>query len=139
MAPKSIDWPRSVALTIGLAVMSFGIAVLVAWQVHFIPLIQVAPGQPPLTRQAASCYVLIGASLCFLSAGRRRAASVCAAMVLLLTVIVGCEYLLGRDLGIDQLLGKGYITESAEPPGRVSPLAAISYFLSSVGLLAMST
>src|SRR5262249_25014097 len=100
--------------------------------------IQVAPGQPPLTRQAASCYLLNGAALAFLAAGRRRAASVCAAIVLLLTVVVGFEYFLNRDLGVDQLLGSGYITESAEPPGRISPIAAISYFLASLALLAMS-
>jgi PAS domain S-box-containing protein len=138
MAAKSIDRPTSVALSIGLAVMSFGIAVLLAWRLHFIPLIQFAPGQPPLTRQAASCYVLIGAALCFLAAGRRRAASVCAAIVFVLTATVAAEYLLNRDLGVDQLLGKGYITEGAEPPGRVSPIAALSYFLSSVALLALS-
>ena len=138
MAPKSIDWPRSVALTIGLGVTSFGLAVLLAWQVRFIPLIQVAPGQPPLTRRAALCYVLIGTAMCFLAAGRRRAASVFAAMVLLLTATVAGEYVLGRDLGVDQLLGKGYIVEGGEPPGRASPIAVLSYFLGSIALLAMS-
>jgi PAS domain S-box-containing protein len=138
MAAKSIDWPRYVVLSIGLAVMGFGIAVLLAWQQHFIPLIQIAPGQPPLTRQAAVCYVLIGAALCFLVAGRRWAASAFAGIVFLLTATVAAEYLLDRDLGVDQLLGKGYITEGAEPPGRVSPIAGLSYFLSSVALLAMS-
>src|SRR5260370_7207219 len=138
MVRRTNDWPRYLALSIGVAVIGFGIAVLIAWHVHFIPLIQVAPGQPPTTRQAASCYVLLGAALSLLATGHRRVASVCAAIVFLLTVVIGLEYALDRDLGVDHLLGSGYITEGAEPPGRMSPIAALSYFLSSVPLLAIS-
>jgi PAS domain S-box-containing protein len=126
------------SLGIGVAVNAFGIAVLVAWYVHFIPLIQVAPGQPPTTRQAGFCYVLLGAALSLLAAGHRRAAAVCAAFVFLFTVAIALEYALDRNLWVDQLLGNGYITEGAEPPGRMSPIAALSYFLSSLALLAMS-
>jgi PAS domain S-box-containing protein len=127
-----------VALSLGIALSSFGIAVLIAWQVHFIPMIQVGPGQPPLTRQAAFCYVLNGAALASLALGRRVAAALCSSIILLLTVVVGLEYTLDRDLGVDQLLGSGYITEGASPPGRISPIAAISYFLTSLSLLVMS-
>src|SRR5262249_16766985 len=42
------------------------------------------------------------------------------------------------NLGIDQLLGPGYITEGASPPGRISPIAAICYFLDSLALLLLS-
>ena len=133
------NWPRNLALIVGVLVSSFGIAVLIAWQVHFIPLIQVASGQPPLTRQAASCYVLIGAALCCLAVGRRRIAFACAAIVLAQTVVVALEYILDQDLGIDQLLGNGYITEGNSPPGRISPIAALSYFLASVSLLVLCT
>src|SRR5437899_4675165 len=138
MAPWRVDWPRYLAFSIGVAISSFGAAILIAWYIHFTPLIQVAPGQPPLTRQAAICYVLDGAALAFLAAGRRRIASVCAALVLLLAVVVGLEYLLDRDLGVDQLFGSGYITEGTEPRGRMSPIAAICYFLASLALLSMS-
>src|SRR5215831_15962280 len=131
MVPRSIDWPRYLALSTGMAVIGFGIAVLIAWHVHFIPLIQLGPGQPPTTRQAASCYVLLGAALCLLATGHRRIATVCAGLVFLLTVTIGLEYALDRDLGVDHLLGSGYITEGAEPPGRMSPIAALSYFLAS--------
>jgi len=122
-----------------MAVIGFGIAVLIAWHVHFIPLIQLGPGQPPTTRQAASCYVLLGAAICLLAVGRWRAAAfVCAALVLVLTVTIGLEYALNRNLGVDELLGSGYIIEGTEPRGRMSPIAALSYFLASVALLAMS-
>lgn len=138
MTPWRVDWPKHLALSLGVAVSIFGAVVLIAWSSHFTLLIQVAPGQPPLTRQAALCYVLNGAALALLAAGRRAAGGVCAALVFLLAVVVGFEYFLDRSLGVDELLGTGYITEGTSPPGRISPIAAISYFLSSAALLAMS-
>lgn len=138
MVQWGTNWPKYLALSLGAVVSGFGTAVLIAWYVHFIPLIQVAPGRPPLTREAALCHVLSGAALAFLAVSRRRAASVCAAIVFLLTVVVFLEYFLNQDLGIDQLLGSGYIREGGEPPGRMSPIAALSYFLASLALLAMS-
>jgi PAS domain S-box-containing protein len=138
MVPWRVDWPRYLALSLGVATSAFGAAVLIAWSVHFIPLIQIAAGQPPLTRQAAACYVLNGAALALLAVGRRRVAFVCAAVVLLFTSLVGLEYVLDRNLGIDQLLGPGYLTEGISPPGRMSPIAALAYFFSSMALLVMS-
>lgn len=132
------NWRRHLALGIGVAVSIYGAAVLAAWYAHFIPLIQVSPGQPPLTRQGAMAGLLSGTGLAFLAAGRRRVAAVCATIVLLVAVVVGLEYALDRDLGIDQLLGSGYITEGASPPGRISPVAAISYFGCGLALLALS-
>jgi PAS domain S-box-containing protein len=137
MVPR-INWPRYVALGIGVVISAFGIAVLIAWSTHYVPLIQIDPGQPPLTRQAAFGYVLSGAALVLLTLGRRRAAAVCASIVLLQAVIVSLEYFLDRDLGIDQLLGPGYITEGDSPPGRISPIAAISYLLDSLALVLLS-
>ena len=135
---RRIDWPRYLAFAIGVVISAFGTAVLIAWSAHYIPLIQIAPGQPPLTRQAAFGYVLSGAALVLLALGRRRAAALCASVVLLQAVVISLEYLLDRDLGIDQLLGPGYITEGAEPRGRLSPIAAICYFLDSLALLLLS-
>src|SRR5260370_34605225 len=92
MVRRTNDWPRYLALSIGVAVIGFGIAVLIAWHVHFIPLIQVAPGQPPTTRQAASCYVLLGAALSLLATGHRRGPSRCAPGAFLLSgAVCFCE------------------------------------------------
>jgi PAS domain S-box-containing protein len=132
------NWPKYLALGLGVLISAFGIAVLIAWSTHYIPLIQVGPDQPPLTRQAAIGYVLSGAALVLLSLGHRRLAAVCASIVLLQAVLVSVEYFVNRDLGIDELLGPGYITENASPPGRISPIAAICYFLDSLALLLLS-
>jgi PAS domain S-box-containing protein len=70
-----------------------------------------------------------------LAVARRRLAAVCAVIVMLFTAIIGLEYALNRDFGIDQLLGAGYITEGGSTPGRMSPIAALCYFLCGLALL----
>src|SRR5215471_3811311 len=100
MVPWRVDWPRYLAFGLGVTLSGFGIAVLIAWSVHFVPLFQVAPGQPPLTRHAAICYVLNGAALAFLAMGRRLAASLPAGLVFLLIIVVAFEYFLNRSLGV---------------------------------------
>jgi PAS domain S-box-containing protein len=138
MVPGRADWPKYVALSGGLMVSVFAAAVLAAWAVHFVPLIQILPGQPPLTRQGALNELLLGAALAFLAAGRKRAAAVCATIVLLVTALVGFEYVFGWNFGIDQLLGSDYVTRGGSPPGRISPVAALCYLGADVAILAMS-
>jgi PAS domain S-box-containing protein len=137
MVPWRTNWPKKVALVVGVAVSAYAAAVLTAWVVHFVPLIQLSPGQPPLTRQGALTQLLLGASLVFRAVGRRRAAILCATIAFSVAVLVGFEYVLDRDFGIDQLLGVDYI-HSTSPPGRISPVAALCYLSASVALLAMS-
>src|SRR5260370_22538169 len=98
MVRRTNDWPRYLALSIGVAVIGFGIAVLIAWHVHFIPLIQVAPGQPPTTRQAASCYVLLGAALSLLATGHRRVSPVFGPFSVFFLVVFGVAYSPDRPL-----------------------------------------
>jgi PAS domain S-box-containing protein len=121
-----------------VVVSAYAAAVLTAWVVHFVPLIQLSPGQPPLTRQGALAELLLGAALVFLAAGRQRAAAFSATTVLTLAVLVGFQYLLNRDFGIDELLGSDYIRRTS-PPGRISPVAALCYLGAGLALLAMST
>jgi PAS domain S-box-containing protein len=112
-------------------------AVLAAWVVHFVPLIQLLPGVPPLSRQGALSELLLGLALAGLAAGRKRASAFFATIVIILAVLVGFEYILGRNLGIDQLLGGDYL-RSVSPPGRISPVGAFCYLSAGLALLAMS-
>ncbi|HEY6309172.1 MAG TPA: PAS domain S-box protein [Candidatus Angelobacter sp.] len=139
MVPWRADWPRYLALSIGVVVSAFGAAVLAAWYAHFLPLIQPSPDLPPLTRQGAMTELLLGAALVFLAIGRKRAAAFCAAIALVLALFVIFEYGLDRDLGFDQLLGSDYINDGSRTAGRISPVAALSYLGGGLALLAMSS
>jgi PAS domain S-box-containing protein len=138
MVRWQLDWPKYVALGVGVMISVFAAAVLTAWVVHFLPLIQISPSMPPLSRQGALEQLLLGAALAFLAAGRRHTAIVCVTIVLILAVLVGLEYVLDRNLGIDQLLGRDYINWAKGRPGRMSPPAALGYFVAGLALLALS-
>jgi PAS domain S-box-containing protein len=135
---QRFDWPKYVAL-VGVMVSVFATVVLTAWVIHFLPLIQISPSMPPLSRQGALAQLLLGIALASLAAGRRHTAIVCVTIVLILAVLVGCEYVLDRNPGIDQLLGRDYIDRTKSSPGRMSPASALSYFVAGLALLALSS
>jgi PAS domain S-box-containing protein len=132
------DWRRRVTLGIGVTVGAFCAAVFLAWYAHFIPLIQISPGWPPLTREGSLTLLLSAASLAFLAGGRERTSAVFASVVIVLGMLICFEYILDRSLGIDELLGSGYIVESGAAPGRASPFAAICYLGTGIALFALS-
>ena len=133
---RQSDGYRYAALGIGVVIIIFDVSALTAWGVHFSPLIQPSPGMPVLTRQGAFLELLLGLGLASLALGRKRITTICASIVLILTVLVAFEYVSARNLGIDEILGKDYIQHAA--PGRISPTAALCYFAAAIALLALS-
>ena len=89
-----------------------------------------------MTRNTAACFVLCGLALLLVALGRPRwLAVVCAGMVGVLSLLTIFEYVFGVNAGIDELLGPSYITVKLSSPGRMSPVIAICFALSSMGLL----
>lgn len=109
---------------------------LFGWITGTTWLTTIVPGQPQMVPNTGLALVLIGIAGALRSrdAGReRRMLSVVAALVVL-AIGAGtlAEYLLGRDLGIDQLLARS----GAGPyPGRPSPLTALALTLLASALL----
>jgi PAS domain S-box-containing protein len=130
-------WPRTVTLIAGCTVAVLGAAVLVAWQVHFIRLIQVLPGRTPTHRMTALGLLLSGVGLALAAANRRRAAGLCAALLLALASLVLAEYLLGANLGIDELLGRDYLNILTSHRGRMSPVSALCFLSAGLALMVM--
>ncbi|MFN2484056.1 MAG: ATP-binding protein [Candidatus Limnocylindria bacterium] len=123
--------PRSA----GAVAVGVGLAVLVGWVLGAETLKSFLPGHVAMKANTAVAWILIGGSLVVLSRADRprhwavvgNALAIAAA---LLAVVIGSQYILGRDLGIDQVL-------FAEPrgavltvdPGRMSPQTSISFVL----------
>jgi PAS domain S-box-containing protein len=123
------DWPRRSAVVTGTASCLLGLAVLVAWSVHYVPLIQVSPALAPIQRITALGFLFCGLALILMSAERRRLAAMCAAPPLLIAALTILEYVFNADFGIDELLGKGYATALSPLPGRMSPVTALCFLL----------
>jgi PAS domain S-box-containing protein len=128
------DWPRRSALITGTASGLLGLVVLVGWSVHYVPLIQISPALAPMQRMTALGFLFCGLALVLMSTERRRLAAMCAALPFLIAALTSLEYFFDADFGIDQLLGKGYITVLAPQPGRMSPVTALCFLLISSAL-----
>jgi PAS domain S-box-containing protein len=132
-------WKKRVMWAAGLIAAGLSAAVLIAWYVHFVPLIQIFPNQTPMHRLTALVALLSSGALIFAGAGRERATQVLAFVALMLAVAVGLEYALGADFGIDELPGRDYLRVRTSNPGRMSPVSAICFIGSSLALLAASS
>jgi PAS domain S-box-containing protein len=139
MAALKSNWQESVALAAGTIIGILGVSVLVAWQFHYLPLIQIGLTLPPMHRTTALEFVLGGLALVLLSRGRRRMAGVVALAMLIPPLVALLEYFLQADFGIDEILGRDTISPPSSHPGRLSPITAVCFLAGSLSLLAMSS
>lgn len=111
-----------------------GITVLLGWLLGLDILKSIVPGLLTMKTNTALAFVLLGIGL-LLSARattprEQRLAMVPVAAVVVLATLVGSQYVIGQDLGIDQWLFR-------EPPGqvgtidpnRMSPMTVIGFLL----------
>src|SRR5829696_7196790 len=129
-------WPTRVAVGSALFMIAVGLTVLVGWFSHTPALIQFGLQLPPMTRNAAACSLLCGlASLIVVLRGPRWLAVVCAGIVSTVCILTLVEFVLGVNVGIDDLLGASYIPIRMSSPGRMAPVAAICFSLGSISLM----
>ena len=132
---------RTAAVAAPLVPLAIGLCGLAGWVVGSDVLKGEAFGGITVKANTAACLALLGAALLLLLPERRRAWRTAAGRTLALVVaVVGlatlAEHLLGRDLGIDQLLfteAPGALATSA--PNRMGPPASLCFPLLAAGLL----
>lgn len=135
MIDSRSDWTKHAMQAAGFSVAALAIAVLIGWNVRFVPLIQVLPNLAPMQRMTAVGFLLSGFALIFAAGERKRATVTSGLMVFTLALLVCLEYALGADLGIDQLLGRDYINVKTSNPGRMSPVTALCFLGTSLALI----
>ena len=124
------------AVSSAVFTVALGLTVLAGWLSHTPALVQLLPHLPPMTRNAAACFVLSGIALVMAARGSARGLVVaCAGTVGVVAVLTVLEFVLGVNAGIDELLGSSYITLKQSSPGRMSPVTAICFVLVSIGLM----
>ncbi len=138
---------RVFAQAVAYTAIVVGALVFTGWLFGLEPLKRVLPGLVAMKVNAALCFVLTGLSLRLLAqeTSDRRAPDaewstavgiVCAAVVALVGLLTLCEYLFGRDIGLDQLVlreAEGAIGTAA--PGRMAPATALDFLLLGAALL----
>jgi PAS domain S-box-containing protein len=129
-------WSSRVAAGSSVLIAALGLIVLIGWFSHNPLLIQLRPDLPPMTRNAAACFLLCGlALLTIVLKGPKWIAVACAGIVSVASVLTIAEYVFGINVGIDELLGPSYLVLRVSSPGRMAPVVAICFALGSIALL----
>ena len=136
---RAREWPTLIAAGSAVFMVALGLAVLVGWLSHTVALVQLSPQLPPMTRNAAACFLLSGLALLMVALrGPRWLAVVCAGIVGALSVLTIVEHVFRVNAGIDELLGSSYVTLEPWSPGRMAPVTSACFALGSIGLLLAS-
>lgn len=119
--------------------VAIGFLVLVGWVFDVSFLKGPLPGLVQMKAGTAVGFLALGSSLLVTilwdSSGGRRAARGLAGLAILIGVVTLAEYVLGRNLGIDQLLFRDSSVVQTVHPGRLAPQAAIDFTLLGLALV----
>ena len=134
MASVSERMLDAVIVAGGLLCVAVGLVVMVAWFVRATVILRFG-GNTPMSFNTALAFAVTGVALVALTRKRPRAALAAGVFDTVLGLMVLAEYVLGRSLGIDQLIVKAYITGPHVMPGRSTSNTAVCLTLVGAGLL----
>jgi diguanylate cyclase (GGDEF)-like protein/PAS domain S-box-containing protein len=131
---------KNASKVISVFVILLGCAVLLGWYFDISILKSILPEWPRMKPNTALGFVLSGLALNFLHSTKKikhRIAQVLAMAIALLGFLTLSQYLLGWNLGIDQLLftdklaaiSRIGVTSVTTYPGRMSPVSALNFSL----------
>ena len=137
--PRALGtWISIGALAAGALTTLLGVVVIVGWHTGARTLIQVLPTFVPMQYNTALGFVLCGLGLLLGLWGRPRLAVIAGGLAVLVGGATLSEYLLGMDLGIDELLHQHDITVKTSHPGRMAPNTALCFTLVGLAVIARS-
>ena len=126
--------------------MTVSLLVLVGWSIDSETLKAVIPGLVSMKANTALALLISGAVLLLVNAGRenrrtRISAQIGAGFISLVGLLTLIEYVLGADLGIDQILFKEApgAPGTLLAPGRMAPPTALCFLLLGLAFLAINT
>ncbi len=143
---QRLQWSRWFAEGAALLAAAIGVAVLAGWALDIAPLKSILPNHVTMKANTALAFVLSGAALWLLGGFRPGlphavpAGRTCAALAGLLGVATLCEYGVGLDLGIDQILFREAANAvDTSAPGRMAPNTAVCFVLLALALSLVET
>jgi diguanylate cyclase (GGDEF)-like protein/PAS domain S-box-containing protein len=134
---------RRVAAVAAVMTALLAVLVLAGWTFNLGILKSPLPGQTSM-KPLTALGLLAGSAALWLQrnrvsgAWRGRLALICAGALGALGALVSLEYLLGMDLGLDQVLFRqALLTENVFPIGRPAPATAVCFLLLALALLVL--
>ncbi len=113
-----------------------GLTVIIGWFSHQSFLIQILPQFVAMQFNTALGFIMAGTALISLHLNKPNITIPASILAILIGTLTGSQYVFGLNYHIDQLFMDHYITTEAYHPGRMAPNTAISFTLSSIGMLA---
>ena len=123
---------------ISLAVSALGLTALIGWHTANQTLIQILPSFVPMQYNTAIGFLLCGIGLGLIAWRLRKASLFVGIAIAAIGVSTLLQYILGLELGIDELLMEAYITVKSSNPGRMAPNTALCFTLFGIGLFLFS-
>jgi PAS domain S-box-containing protein len=130
--------PRGLTTALGTITLACGLVVMVGWQTHTRTLVEWVSSSTAMQYNSAVGFALCGAGIVALAWGHGRSAALLGSGAGLLGLGSLVAYLLGLDLGIDQLLITPYFAAGAPGPDRMAPNTALCFVLAGAALLLLS-
>ena len=117
-------------------ILALGTTVLIGWFTHNLVMVQLLAQLPPMTRNAAACFLLCGlALLVVVRGGPRWLAGGSAGIAGGVGLLTFAEYVFHVNAGIDELLGPSYIGLKQSSPGRMAPVSALCFAVVGITML----
>src|SRR5258708_2953801 len=123
-ASKALTLPGYITISAGVINSAVGSLALLGWHFRSTLLTSVRPGFPRMMPNTAVAMILSGLALLLLQAEpvpylRRVLGQICGGLVLLIGLLVLCEYVTGSNFRIDQWLYRDVAGDDVVPfPGR---------------------
>ena len=112
-----------------------GLVVVLAWYANELSLLRAHANATPIVFNAGVTFVSVGVALVASVFGRHWLMLAGAAVAGLLGSISLLEHVLGRGLGIDQLLFRTSVAGSSDVAGRIAPNTAVCFLVVSAALV----
>lgn len=130
---RSTSLQRAISRGTSVLVIVVGAAVLAGWQLDVAILRTFLPSAVAMKANTAAAFLLAGLALTLLQRPTSIAkvlVRLCAVVITLIGLLTLCQYLLGWNLGIDQMLfHEPGILIATSSPGRMAPNTALNFVL----------
>jgi diguanylate cyclase (GGDEF)-like protein/PAS domain S-box-containing protein len=136
--PAAIQGPRWPATVAGGLLLLLAGAVIAGWLLRIEWLVRVLPAAPPMRFNTAFLWLLSGAGLVALARQRLGIARVLGVAVLFAALVTLLQYVVGTNLGIDNLLVQDWTADAYNPPGRMAPNTSLCFVLVGASLASLA-
>ncbi len=123
---------------LGCALVAYGILLMAAWHLHWTGPLQLGSAHTIIAYNTCLALAMAGAGVLAANSCRFAWSAVLGAALAMVSGLIGAEYALGFNLGLDQLLINQAGLQASEHPGRIAPNTLLGLGLTGVSLLVLS-